>query len=1590
MNTLASSFENFINGIFANWQMLLFVIAAVLLLTAIAFRRFKTATLILVLVAAGIGAALLVDLVVKAIKWDLPDLVAFAVKWVPTVLFTVTVLVSTLIGLKRGLRKSLILLTHEVVIAAVCIIAYAVLVKLSAVDSFVLKLADFFMGGKGSLAALLGVKTDCHGIKEVFVEWLPTVINGDFGIMLGESKAYIYTLADLLYHVVFALVLYIVFLILDFIMYIVYHCCYSERKYKKKTEQKYVENKVDRRYSKHHTGGGVVGLVRGVAIGLLSLSFLGTALYVVAGRGDGKLKDFDFGNDDLNEYYSVYRSIESYGTYGIFKVLNGISSTEDVPYYLFAADLVFSGELDDEEFGVSDNVVFREELSAYTEFARDTLALVLKYGGDEITPLIKGEATNSAFDTVMTVISNDGFRAEFDDLINEFDTKTYIINFAMSFVNSAVANIDDMSFASAVSAENRELLKIMFTKGYLSETIPDEYILKQLAAVGIEVIQPYINISKLVDKRDVRIIFNLVLDLLGERVSTTDDMLRLVADVLPEVKKVSLLNENRAEELDPVLGRLYCYAANRYLTEEGSEGVYYTDIYRENIEWIGEINALLDVAEGTVKLYNNLASAAEPFDAVISVFDKNSPDYAQNIRYYDNITRGVLNSRILGKTLETSRIYTLIEKALSGLFEGIYIPRNIVYETTYNDRGELVKAGEMYNVLNGLSALGKNSDILSMLKNFDKDKDMEEFLDSLAETVNAEDENEHTLSEYITRSDLLRSVISAALINYGGDYAYVPKVACEKDGDGNTVKLIKAEELTALFDSLSDLADFVLSVMLDGGADMKTAIAEFIGKDIFQTLLDGSTIFEGTVAMHLVNASAGEETVVIPQSLKDDLDGWVTAGGKKGEIKNLLSALEAAGIEIADVVNGEFSADGILDNFTSDEFTADCLQTCLKSSVLHYTVSKFLTDGDTDFGSFRLIVPEAAMQKLDGDVIPALVRKSEVENVLKLVKSFGLSEETDLSALLVKLVQKENKRLLSESYILTASVVGTLVDSPDIADNLDLPEKYGDAATAEKLNKFNSSNPWKAEIIRLIDALDEIMGITAKGGEFEFGDETLTNSLSEFLNNMNEKSTVADGGSVTRLSVCYDSEIVKSCITVQLDELLEGNIDEAILQGAKSGGYYTEKELRSLSDVLKIFEIDMNNIDAAELTGKLKEDILSLNDAAPEGYTGTKLDVVYPSAIFSGLMSKALDDVLLHSEDEDGAPVQMIEQEILYEIKGGFKRYKQELISELISSINGLGIENFDDLNNLDMQGALSKIEDIDVVTSSVIMRGVFTKQLKDNDTLGADHPLAYEDGIEVIRADEIKSVVNLFANVEEAENKYFDTVSLSDIRDNLFNADRSVKSYLILRAVSDSIVRDNTNLIVDKALIDKYGCIDSEEVWALCEAFVKTKTFGEDASISSLDAGGFEYPSAENRGAVVSSRIVRAKITEQIIEKNSDEIYVSGGNLNVITDTDGNMRSVISADELTALFDVIDAVSGGNGYAIPKIDNNLLKKAYDDGKVDLLFESDIIRYKVCDHLKIDEKSGTPESACEISGFETVTNYVISREQAKALIATLR
>ncbi|MDE7394515.1 MAG: hypothetical protein K2M95_00125, partial [Clostridiales bacterium] len=372
------------------------------------------------------------------------------------------------------------------------------------------------------------------------------------------------------------------------------------------------------------------------------MSLLGGVLYAVAGgKNSSKIDDAAFGDHD-NLGITVYQSIEDYGAQGIFKFLNGFHDSDNAPYYLFAADLVFTGHLTDETLGLDENVRLLKELSAYTEFAKSTLNLLIKYGGENADALLEGGIKNVSGSALTDIMAQPAFRVEFENLIDTFESQTYIINFAMSAVNSIIAHIDDVSFASSVSETNREILKVLFKKGYLSERIPDD---AEALLLGEDKrpVYPHLNFAQLLTKEDAKVVFRIVTSFLQSSKSEDDaDTLTLVREMIPELQKLSIVRGDRKDYFDPVYTRLYTYLANRYLVTEDGAGVRYENVRRDNLQWSQELYALLDVSEFGLELYDAVKAAeGETVDKMLSLFDAESEDYAANMARFDAVTDAI-------------------------------------------------------------------------------------------------------------------------------------------------------------------------------------------------------------------------------------------------------------------------------------------------------------------------------------------------------------------------------------------------------------------------------------------------------------------------------------------------------------------------------------------------------------------------------------------------------------------------------------------------------------------------------------------------------------------------------------------------------------------------------------------------------------------------------------------------------------------------------------------------------------------------------------------------------------------------------------
>ena len=113
------------------------------------------------------------------------DLVDLSVLWAPSIFFVLIIAGSTLIGMVRGYRKSLILFIQSIIAFSLCLIIYLCLVNIEAVDKFLLVLANSIckLFANKDLPSLLEISSSGTHLKEVITDYI--IIRMDFGDMIN-------------------------------------------------------------------------------------------------------------------------------------------------------------------------------------------------------------------------------------------------------------------------------------------------------------------------------------------------------------------------------------------------------------------------------------------------------------------------------------------------------------------------------------------------------------------------------------------------------------------------------------------------------------------------------------------------------------------------------------------------------------------------------------------------------------------------------------------------------------------------------------------------------------------------------------------------------------------------------------------------------------------------------------------------------------------------------------------------------------------------------------------------------------------------------------------------------------------------------------------------------------------------------------------------------------------------------------------------------------------------------------------------------------------------------------------------------------
>ncbi|MDE5896624.1 MAG: hypothetical protein K2H43_02280, partial [Clostridia bacterium] len=616
----------------------------------------------------------------------------------------------------------------------------------------------------------------------------------------------------------------------------------------------------------------------------------------------------------------------------------------------------------------------------------------------------------------------------------------------------------------------------------------------------------------------------------------------------------------------------------------------------------------------------------------------------------------------LGKVLGSGRAANVIRTALQGVGEGFYLPDDIVYENVYDGKGGLVSHGEAYTLLRGLRLFGDRQNRALLDSILGGETEITDILQDLADAVARKDTLGNSLSDYLTESVLLRSVISTVVLDRAEGMIAVPTLSLEKDAEFNPVRLINKAELKEIFDALPNVVSLLLPLAEEELSS--EAITALLEDETLNGLLEnGNKIVEGTVANALIERLRDSETVIIPRRLLD-FEEWVTYG-EAGELRKTLASIRILQLDVTGILEEGISGSEMIDIIRELERAE--VEEMLESDVMHYTISKLLEEQNFGYGEFRVIIPASSRVPLYDDVLEGVISKNELIVIFSELKELGLSSEMSAAEIVTLLVKRQE--LINDSRIISASVVNFLCTNDSVCDALNIPERYLAAATLSQLEKYDASNPWRAELPALITALDEIFDISA-GAEFSLDRNAISEKMNELLRTMNKPSALFPER--TKLDVCYDSAIIRNDITVELDEALTGAVADDVLAEAKPNGYYSLAEIRALSDAADLFGLDFMSLTGSELTEKIKAEMMRINEPR-EDYEGrTALEVIYPSAIIRRIMTDELDKSL-SADVIDGS------------VRDGLKTgsvYPEREIAALIDGIQAIGISSVDAIDS--------------------------------------------------------------------------------------------------------------------------------------------------------------------------------------------------------------------------------------------------------------------------------------------------------------------
>ncbi len=1014
----------------------------------------------------------------------------FIIKYIPTLLFVLTITISFLIGLHRGLRKSGFLLLNSIIAFVVVVILYFVL---SNKEFFNEKVVEIINNIKGEyyLQNTLEVSHERVKFTDILIEyWLK---NNDVNIsdIIIDSGEYVTALAQAVLRVALACVLYVIYILITSILYVLYKIFFDTKRVRKKHNKRFEKFKEEHVYNMHRLSGGFIGAFRGFVGSLIFLSIIGAPLYLILSH-DSVSDDVVENIEGYDEEKTLFNEIKQYGNSGIYKVLNSVKDPNDVPYYLFLTDVVFEGAITNSD-GVNENIYFYTDLLKYRKFIDSSCNLIIEYVSDDFYTAINDNDQTKIMDCLTNTFKDQSFQEEFKLIFKSLDKNSYLFELSLSLINSIVANID------VLFEDNEELvdgLSVLFKEGYTSEyeTIDDSN-------------KVTIKFSDLIAVSDLDTIlagfFDFINGYYNTKLSDTEFYLDFVTRLSERLPSLSLFN-NSKENVNKSLRRAYAYVCNRYLDSKDTNvsDTIFSEKY-DNVVWTDEIKSLATVVPSAINIYNNKLkdvdfNSTDALDLMFSLTDD------EVIDDYTICMNELTNSNVLEVLLNSSKVKTIIADNLNNNFKTFSCPDTIDVKSTLK-------------ILDHIISSKDNKELLNYMMDNKLSSETYETYKTALETV-----FDDYVIEECKNSNLVRAIFTSVLYDNASDYIYFDDGIFDVDSKGNTIYILDSDETYKILSNASNI--FELLYPFINGSDDYSIIDTYITDGRIDTLLD-SYVIEGSISNQFYNNDNISGNLVIPEGLR-----YTSISGSSSEIKLIVKAIKKLDLKIGELKSLTFNTIyNKIKNFTTSD-----TEEILESEVIYYNISNKITNESDDIIK-GLIVPSRVKNTSNN-----LIKKDVLEEFLTNI--ILIYEENIETKEILKRMLKNNETLFKDSKakdIFNATYAYMLSNDEDIKSELSaflIPTSLQMLASKEMLtSNFTPSSAWYMEGYYINASIIDITNCANNDYEFEITEDILKNSLKDLVN---ESNTITGN---TKIEVIYNSKVIKYNISKEILDTLKEN-----------------------------------------------------------------------------------------------------------------------------------------------------------------------------------------------------------------------------------------------------------------------------------------------------------------------------------------------------------------------------------------------------------------------------------------------------------------